>query len=879
MGILDRIAGTLDDLVAGDDAQSETRAREELALARAFIDRGDLSEAEARIDEVAKRHPRLPTVFVARGELANRRRDDDAAASAFGRAVDLDGGDAEAWLQLGQALARLQRFEPARDALRRALAQTLSPPQRAQGQAALGRLYARAGQRGKAIRELRRAVEGLPDDVDLLATLGRALIASGEPEGADWLARAARLPDGDARLLIEAADAKPAGAAALLDEALERAPQDAVVRAARARHILSSGNDAAAALREAVAATELVPRWPGAWRTLAEVRATSGDFAGALEAARREADLGAAPPFPIWLAYALGAGDRAAIVEALNHGDARAPGFTEAQALIAGTLDRARSIALAHLAPSAAARRFVVRALAPSPVPAGNVVALLAWAEALAEQQPVLTSLAVPMARAVEAFDRPLLVAVMGEFNAGKSSLVNALAGDAIAPVGVTPTTATINVLRFGPRGGRVSYHDGTTRELGAASVGPFLAGLGDREAATVRQVEVFAPLEALRRVEIVDTPGLNSLRPEHEKVARDFLVDADALVWVFAAGQAAKATEREALRLAHAAGKRVLGVLNKIDRAEPDELAAIVRHVESTLGDLVEGVIPLSAQVALAARQRGEAATAGLDALEARLDSIFFTRARELKRATAVAALRRFLAEATALIAVGDDSGGTADAARAALRGARERLQSTLAAERVTLRARLNEGFRLAASEVRQFIQPRAWLFGEHRADPADEDFLADILEDATQRATAATRAALLAAIAPPPDTPPSPRAAELSAVVDDAIERFRAYARGITEGAATVFFRVDLPRIRLDLGAIHGALARWLPEPEEYLFRTIERAAQSVGERAERDLDTDARAREIADLMRNEHLVLPLAAMARAVEALATTTREGPA
>jgi hypothetical protein len=182
-----------------------------------------------------------------------------------------------------------------------------------------------------------------------------------------------------------------------------------------------------------------------------------------------------------------------------------------------------------------------------------------------------------------------------------------------------------------------------------------------------------------------------------------------------------------------------------------------------------------------------------------------------------------------------------------------------------------------MAASEVREFIRPRGWLFGEHRADPADEAFLADILDDATLRATAATRAALVAAIAPS-DAPPAPRAAELSAAVDDAIERFRAYARGITEGAATVFFRVDLPRIRLDLGAIHAALARWLPEPEEYLFRTIERAARAIAEQAEKDLDTEARAREIAELMRNEHLVQPLAGLARAVDALTAATHEGP-
>ena len=38
----------------------------------------------------------------------------------------------------------------------------------------------------------------------------------------------------------------------------------------------------------------------------------------------------------------------------------------------------------------------------------------------------------------------------MGEFNAGKSSFVNALAGAEVAPTGVTPTTATVNVLRYG---------------------------------------------------------------------------------------------------------------------------------------------------------------------------------------------------------------------------------------------------------------------------------------------------------------------------------------------------------------------------------------------------------------------------------------------
>src|SRR5262249_15137801 len=65
--------------------------------------------------------------------------------------------------------------------------------------------------------------------------------------------------------------------------------------------------------------------------------------------------------------------------------------------------------------------------------------------------------LLVDAGRLVEVLDRPLLVTVMGEFNSGKSTFVNALLGEEVAPMGITPTTATINILKYGSeRLGRV---------------------------------------------------------------------------------------------------------------------------------------------------------------------------------------------------------------------------------------------------------------------------------------------------------------------------------------------------------------------------------------------------------------------------------------
>ena len=48
--------------------------------------------------------------------------------------------------------------------------------------------------------------------------------------------------------------------------------------------------------------------------------------------------------------------------------------------------------------------------------------------------------------------ERRLRVLVAGEAKRGKSSLVNALLGQAVLPAGVTPLTAVATTVRYGPR-------------------------------------------------------------------------------------------------------------------------------------------------------------------------------------------------------------------------------------------------------------------------------------------------------------------------------------------------------------------------------------------------------------------------------------------
>src|SRR5688572_20689474 len=97
------------------------------------------------------------------------------------------------------------------------------------------------------------------------------------------------------------------------------------------------------------------------------------------------------------------------------------------------------------------------------------------------------------LAASIRQLDEFFLLVVVGEFNAGKSAFINALAGQAILREGVTPTTATIHVLKHGD-----TVAHGTDEHGLSVSM---------------------APVDLLREVHIVDTPGTNAIIREHEQL------------------------------------------------------------------------------------------------------------------------------------------------------------------------------------------------------------------------------------------------------------------------------------------------------------------------------------------------------------------------
>ena len=145
----------------------------------------------------------------------------------------------------------------------------------------------------------------------------------------------------------------------------------------------------------------------------------------------------------------------------------------------------------------------------------------------------------------------PFLFVIVGEVKSGKSSFINALlqTGREICKVAPQPMTDTIQ---------QVSYGD--TEET--IVVNPYLK-------------KIFQPVEILREIAIVDTPGTNAIVAHHQEITEGFVPAADLIVFVFEAKNPYRQSAWEFFDFIHSDWRRkVIFVLQQKDLINVEDLA-----------------------------------------------------------------------------------------------------------------------------------------------------------------------------------------------------------------------------------------------------------------------------------------------------------------
>jgi GTP-binding protein EngB required for normal cell division len=217
---------------------------------------------------------------------------------------------------------------------------------------------------------------------------------------------------------------------------------------------------------------------------------------------------------------------------------------------------------------------------------------------------------------------------VVGRFNRGKTSIMNAILGSPRLPVGIVPLTSVITTVSYGTTEHVVLRFDRSslTSDVPLNSLSQYVTQHGNPgNIRGIKIAEVKLRAEILRRgFHFVDTPGLGSAIAENTLTTEAFLSEADAFLMVTSYESPLTEEEIGFLRSASLSARRIFVVLNKHDTVTSEERQTIVTYVRDQLravfGETTPQLFSVAANEGLNAKKSEDSqrlSASGIQALE----------------------------------------------------------------------------------------------------------------------------------------------------------------------------------------------------------------------------------------------------------------------
>ncbi|MDA7965143.1 dynamin family protein [Ruegeria sp.] len=193
---------------------------------------------------------------------------------------------------------------------------------------------------------------------------------------------------------------------------------------------------------------------------------------------------------------------------------------------------------------------------------------------------------------------RKPVFALMGEFSAGKSTLMNFLLRKQALPTQVTATQLPPVWFSWGNRPAYVKYHDGSTRTIELDQLET--VGIND-----VQFIRIFLEADILEAVDLIDTPGISDPKISTD-VWRRAVGQANGVLWCTHSTQAWRETERATwVSLPERLQHNSLLLVTRADALNQKDRQKVLRRVNREAGHLFNRSILFSARDAILARDK----------------------------------------------------------------------------------------------------------------------------------------------------------------------------------------------------------------------------------------------------------------------------------